>query len=104
VAIVGRPLARMLDDGETAEVTRCCTDGTKNACSKLYSASKRAAQAMGYVKVITYTLASETGGSLLAVGAEIECEDCGGGEWCRPTRPRAPAKHNTGRKVRWNLT
>jgi hypothetical protein len=39
VATVGRPIARMLDDGWTAEVTRCCTDGTRNACSMLYSAS-----------------------------------------------------------------
>ncbi len=27
VAIVGRPVARMLCDGQTCEVTRLCTDG-----------------------------------------------------------------------------
>src|SRR5690606_8037899 len=47
VAIVGRPVARLLDDGYTLEVTRCCTDGTKNACSMLYGAAWRAARAMG---------------------------------------------------------
>jgi len=35
VVIVGRPVARHLDDGWTLEVTRLCTDGTANACSKL---------------------------------------------------------------------
>lgn len=39
VAIVGRPVSRMRDDGLTAEVTRLCTDGTKNACSFLNVAS-----------------------------------------------------------------
>ena len=29
VAIVGRPVARYLDDGWTLEVNRCCTDGTR---------------------------------------------------------------------------
>lgn len=33
VAIVGNPTARKLDDGETVEVKRVCTDGTHNACS-----------------------------------------------------------------------
>ena len=37
VAIVGRPVARRLDDGWTLEVNRCCTDGTRNACSMLYA-------------------------------------------------------------------
>ena len=31
VAIVGRPVARHLDDGWTREVTRLCTDSTPNA-------------------------------------------------------------------------
>lgn len=104
VAIVGRPVSRRLDNGLTAEITRCCTDGTPNACSKLYSAAKRTAQAMGYEKVITYTLASETGGSLFAVGAEVDDPACGGGEWSKPSRPRAKAEHDTGKKVRWDLT
>lgn len=56
VAIVGRPVSRYLDDGFTLEVNRLCNDGTKNACSILYAAAARAARAMGYRKIITYTL------------------------------------------------
>lgn len=52
VVIVGRPIARMTDDGWTAEVTRLATDGTKNACSILYAAAWRAARAMGYRHVV----------------------------------------------------
>lgn len=60
-AIVGRPVARMRDDGETLEVTRLCTDGTKNACSFLYGACARAAFALGYRRIGTYILATEQG-------------------------------------------
>jgi hypothetical protein len=68
VAIIGRPVSRHLDDGWTQEVTRLCTDGTKNVCSKLYSAAFRAAIQLGYKRLITYTLESEPGTSLRAVG------------------------------------
>jgi hypothetical protein len=66
--IVGRPVARMLQDGMTAEVTRLVTDGTPNACSMLYGAAWRAWRAMGGTRIITYTLASEPGASLRAAG------------------------------------
>ena len=72
VAICGRPVGRYLDDGLTLEINRLCTDGTKNACSMLYSASCRVAKAMGYRKVITYILESENGASLKA--SNFECE------------------------------
>ncbi|WP_448673341.1 XF1762 family protein [Pseudoxanthomonas mexicana] len=71
VATVGRPVARMLDDGLTVEVTRCCTDGSPNACSMLYGAARRAAIAKGYRRGLTYILASEDGGSLRASGYEL---------------------------------
>jgi hypothetical protein len=61
VAIVGRPVARMLVDDFTAEVTRCCTDGSRNACSMLYRACWRAARALGYQRLVTYTLEQEGG-------------------------------------------
>ena len=67
-AIVGRPVARALDKGKTCELTRLCTDGTRNACSLLYGASARAAKALGWQRIITYTLASEPGTSLRAAG------------------------------------
>jgi hypothetical protein len=68
VAIVGRPSARMLCDDFSAEVTRLCTDGTKNACSLLYGAAWRAARALGYRRLVTYTLPEEGGASLRASG------------------------------------
>jgi hypothetical protein len=87
VAIVGRPVARMSDNGLTLEVNRCCTDGTKNACSALYGASWRAAKAMGYQRLITYTLPEEGGASLRASGwREIGLR--GGGNWNVASRPR----------------
>jgi hypothetical protein len=71
VAIVGRPVARMNDNGFTLEVVRLCSDGTKNACSMLYSAAWRASKAMGYMRLITYILQSETGVSLQASGYRL---------------------------------
>lgn len=88
VAIVGRPVSRHLDDGWTLEVNRLCTDGTKNACSILYAAAWRAARAMGYRKIITYTLASEDGASLRAAG--WKCAGLAGG--LRWTGKRKPAQ------------
>ena len=66
VAICGRPTARKADDGVTLEIYRNCTDGTMNACSKLYGACVRIAKDMGYQKVITYILESESGASVKA--------------------------------------
>jgi hypothetical protein len=66
VAICGRPVARKLDDGLTLEIYRNCTNGTRNACSKLYGACIRIGFDMGYEKIITYTLESENGASLKA--------------------------------------
>lgn len=68
VAIVGRPVARHSDNGFTLEVNRVATDGTFNTCSMLYGAARRVAFAMGYQKIIIYTLQSESGSSLRAVG------------------------------------
>lgn len=69
VAMVGRPVARHFDDGLTVEVNRTCTDGFPNANSALYGAAWRAARAMGYRRMVTYTQAEETGASLRAAGA-----------------------------------
>ena len=80
VAICGRPVSRHLDDGFTLEILRVCTDGTYNACSMLYGACCRIAKAMGYTKVITYTLESENGASLRASGFTNE-GTAGGLHW-----------------------
>lgn len=66
VAICGRPIGRKFDDGETLEITRVCTDGTRNACSKLYGACCRIGKEMGYKRIITYILESENGSSVKA--------------------------------------
>ncbi len=66
VAVCGRPTARKLDNGTTLEIYRNCTDGTRNACSKLYGACVRIGAAMGYTKIITYILESENGASVKA--------------------------------------
>lgn len=80
VCIVGRPVGRYLDDGLTLEVTRCCTDGTRNACTKLYGAACRAAQALGYKRIVTYTRQSENGASLRA--SNWTCDgQAGGTHW-----------------------
>ena len=86
VAIVGRPVSRYLDDGWTLEVNRLCTDGTHNACSMLYAAAWRTARAMGYHKLVTYILQSETGTSLKAAGWKCVGE-AGGLRWSGKRRP-----------------
>lgn len=96
VAIVGRPVARNLQDGFTLEVVRLCTDGTKNACSMLYGAAWRTAREMGYRKLITYILEDDTGVSLYAAGW-VPIGERGGGSWSHAGRPRVD-KHPLQRK------
>lgn len=105
VATVGRPVSRHLDDGETLEVTRCATDGTKNAASKLYAACWRAARNLGYQRLITYTLAdSEEGTPLKAVdGYRVVHERTGGGKWDTPSRPRTDTSPDE-QKTLWEVT
>lgn len=84
----GRPVSRNLDDGKTIEVVRCCTDGTKNVCSFLYSRMARIAKEMGYSKIITYILETEDGASLKASGWHHEADTQGNRSWGCPSRPR----------------
>ena len=98
-AIVGRPLARMLQDGTTAEVVRLVTDGTPNACSKLYAACWRAWRAMGGVRMFTYILGSESGCSLKAAGWRFDRWTDDEEGWDRPSRPRLG--EHLGPKQRW---
>lgn len=86
VAIVGRPVSRYLDDSLTLEATRLCTTGERNACSMLYSAAARAAKAIGYRKIITYTLESEHGASIRAAGWRCAGR-AGGKRWTGTRRP-----------------
>lgn len=110
---VGRPVNRYLDDGETLEVLRLCSNGDKNVCSFLYSRAARIAKEMGYKRIITYILESEKGTSLKASGWHMEKYGVGGGSWDVPSRPRTMEeqqlnlfgevrkKYPTERKQRW---
>jgi hypothetical protein len=99
VAIAGRPVSRMLDDGLTLEVTRVCTDGVKNGCSILYGRMRRIAKEMGFRHIITYILSSEDGTSLKASGWQKERET-DGGSWSRELRLRVDG-HPLDKKERW---
>lgn len=102
VVIVGRPVARLLSTGYTAEVSRVCVlEGYPNACSMLYAAAWRAARAMGYRRLVTYVLASESGTSLRAAGWK-EVGSSKGGSWSRTSRPRVDL-HPTGQKTLWQV-
>ena len=101
VVIVGRPVSRKLDDGWTLEITRCCTDGTKNVCSKLYAAAWRAARAMGYKRIVTYILDTESGRSLAAAGYR-EVASVYGRSWSCQSRPRVD-KHPLQGKLRFEI-
>jgi len=111
VAIIGRPVAPALQDGVTAEVTRLCTgedkltaeieggkQGRRDACSLLYAAARRAAIALGYRRLITYTLATEPGDSLRGAGW-VETARVKGADWDRPGRRRKKQEHVD--RVRW---
>ena len=102
VVIVGRPVSRIRDDGATLEVTRLCTNGSPNACSFLYGKAARAAFALGYDRIGTYTLPDEGGASLRAAGWRLIGQR-GGGEWSVPSRPRAAMKSPTAPKLLWEL-
>ena len=91
VGVAGRPVARGLDDGLTLEITRIASDGTKNACSMLYGALRRAGLELGYRRFYTYTLPEEGGASLRASGWVCEATT-EGGEWSCPARPRKNAE------------
>ena len=99
VVQLARPVNRYLDDGKTIEVVRLCTDGTKDVCSFLYSRAARIAKEMGYSKIITYILETESGISLKASGWAHE-SDTKGHEWSCKSRPRSTTAP-TCNKQRW---
>lgn len=109
VVTAGRPVARMLDDGYTLEVNRTCTDGTRNANSKLYGAIWAAAKALGYKKCITYTQHDESGASLKAVGWTREKELQPRKSWAESTKDenlkasRDPIGTGGVARIRWSI-
>jgi hypothetical protein len=109
VAMVGRPISRHFDNGFTAEVNRTCTDGSKNANSMLYGAAWKAAKAMGYTRLITYTQADETGASLRAVGWVKVREFAAYNDWQRSDRELKPEQleipvHSSSSRILWEIT
>jgi len=106
VAIVSRPVARHFDDGCTAEVIRCCvvSDAPKGACSFLYARCWQAAKALGWRRLITYTLQSESGSSMRGAGWRLVAELQGstGKGWT--TRPGREWQSVVGQaKFRWQI-
>ena len=109
VGVLGRPVSRMLQAQGVAEVTRLCVlpdlDGIgehKNcAASALYGRLRRVAECLGFSRLVTYTLADENGASLRGDQWQQDLDLAGGGEWTKPSRPRADATHPVQRKVRW---
>ena len=101
VAVIGRPTARRTDNGWTAEVTRLATDGTPNACSMLYRAAWRACRALGYQRLVTFTLTTEPGTSLKAAGFR-EIGSTPGKSWSVTSRPRVD-RHPLQERIRWEL-
>lgn len=101
VVLVGRPVARLLDDGWTLEVNRLATDGCENACSALYGAARRVAKEMGYRKLITYIRQDEPGTSLKASGWKFE-EPIRARSWNMPGRPRTD-KTDIVTRGRWSV-
>jgi len=109
VAMAGRPIARHFDDGFTIEVNRTCTDGTPNANSMLYGATWRAAKAMGYRRIITYTQADESGASLKAAGFKKVKNLLARKSWAESSGPKSKIKRdeigNGGvERVLWEIT
>jgi len=103
VAIVGRPVARNFDDGQTLEVTRVASDGTRNANSMLYASCQRAAFALGYRRLITYTQADESGSSLKAAGWKIVGSRPPRPGWSAPSRPRDNDAYSSVARQLWEV-
>ena len=107
VAIVGRPVARLIDHTQVLEVNRLCVDHsldrelTWKACSALYNAAALEGASRGYHEIITYTLADQESGMSLRYARWKKGHRTRGGTWSRPSRQRSD-RHNTGPKIRWS--
>lgn len=104
VCIVSHPVARHLMDGHTLEVIRIATDGTSNANSMMYGAAWRAAKALGYDRLITYTQASESGISLRAAGWRVIAERPARKGWYSPARPRDNGAYLSSPRTLWEVS
>lgn len=104
VAVAGRPIPRAYQDGLTLEVTRAATDGTRNSNSFLYAAAWRAAKALGYRRLITYTQAGESGDSLRGAGWRVLAERPPRPGWNVPSRPRDNGSYVSTARTLWEAS
>lgn len=104
VAMVGYPVASAFMDGKTLEVNRTATDGTPNANSALYGAAWRAAKALGYDRLVTYTQAGESGASLRGAGFRVVAQRPARKGWDSPSRPRADRGVDNIPRTLWEAT
>jgi hypothetical protein len=104
VSMVSHPVARHLMDGLTLEVIRTATDGTPHVNSMLYGAAWRAAKALGYGRLITYTQADEPGTSLRAAGWRVIAERPARRGWDTPSRPRDNSKYLPVQRTLWEVS
>ena len=104
VAILSRPVARRLQAQGCVEVSRVASDGTtEHAASKAIGAIARAAIALGWRRLVSYTLLGEAGTSYRAAGWRVVMVgegnqfqwNCSGRVRELPTQP--------GAKVRWEF-
>jgi hypothetical protein len=104
VAIVGRPVARLLNDSYTAEVLRVCVapdlPPRNNVCSFLYGRCWRIWQQMGGKRMVTYTLTTESGSSLAGAGWRV-LGKTDPGDWKRDGRERSWYPIYGQAKFRW---
>ena len=104
VGMMGRPVARHLCNGETIEIRRTCVKiGFKNANSQMYARLRRIAHAIGYKKIITYTLQKESQSTLKAIGATIDCPEIEMQSWSKK-RNRKHRHVYDEKKIRWNIS
>lgn len=102
VGVLGRAVSRALQARGVCEITRLCVaPDVRHAASALAGRMRLVAQALGFTRCVTYTLAEEGGASLRAVGFQADMALAGGGEWSVRSRPRAAANYPVTRKVRW---
>jgi len=105
VVMLGRPVARAFDDGLTLEVTRSCVaGGTPNGNSMLYGAAWRAAKALGYLRLVTYTQEGESGASLRGAGWRIVAQRKPRPGWDMPSRRRVGNGNDNVPRTLWEAS
>lgn len=102
VAIVGRPVARLMQGQGACEVTRLCSDGTPHAASMALAAIARAAVALGWRRIVSSTLLGEAGTCYRAAGWRPVALGSASGSAGWDSREGREGSHvQPGRKVRW---